>query len=84
MRSGRDDNEGGLRHTVVDLFSAVLTLFLVMDPLGNVPVFLSVLKAVPPERRRRVLLREIAFAYGVLLVFFLIGDYILQFLGLQE
>ena len=55
-----------------------------MDPLGNVPVFLSVLKAVPPERRRRVLLREILFAYGVLLVFFLIGDYILQFLGLQE
>lgn len=68
----------------MDLFSAVVTLFLVMDPLGNVPVFLSVLKAVPPERRRLVLLREIALAYVVLLVFFLIGDYILQFLGLQQ
>jgi multiple antibiotic resistance protein len=68
----------------VDLFSAVVTLFLVMDPLGNIPVFLSVLKAVPPERRRLVLVREIALAYVVLLVFFLIGDYILRFLGLQQ
>jgi multiple antibiotic resistance protein len=68
----------------VDLFSAVVTLFLVMDPLGNIPVFLSVLKAVPPARRRLVLAREIALAYGVLLVFFLIGDYILRFLGLQQ
>jgi multiple antibiotic resistance protein len=68
----------------VDLFSAVVTLFLVMDPLGNIPVFLSVLKTVPPERRRLVLAREIALAYVVLLVFFLIGDYILRFLGLQQ
>lgn len=68
----------------MDLFSAVVTLFLVMDPLGNIPVFLSVLKAVPPERRRRVLVREIALAYAVLLTFFLIGEYILRFLGLQQ
>ncbi len=68
----------------VDLFSAVVTLFLVMDPLGNIPVFLSVLKAVPPERRRLVLAREIGLAYVVLLVFFLIGDSILRVLGLQQ
>jgi multiple antibiotic resistance protein len=68
----------------VDLFSAVVTLFLVMDPLGNIPVFLSLLKTVPLERRRTVLLREIAIAYVVLLVFFLLGDYLLQFLGLEQ
>ena len=68
----------------MDLFSAVVTLFLVMDPLGNIPVFLSVLKGVPPERRRFVLAREIAFAYLVLVLFFLIGEYILRFLGLQQ
>jgi multiple antibiotic resistance protein len=68
----------------MDVFSAVVTLFLVMDPLGNIPVFLSVLKTVPPERRRAVLVREIAIAYVVLLVFFLLGDYLLQFLGLEQ
>ena len=64
--------------------SAVVTLFLVMDPLGNVPMFLSVLKTVAPERRRLVLLREIGFAFLVLLVFLYLGGSVLRFLGLQQ
>jgi hypothetical protein len=55
----------------MDVLSAVVTLFLVMDPLGNVPLFLSILKTVTPERRRIVLLREIGFAYVVLVAFLL-------------
>jgi multiple antibiotic resistance protein len=66
------------------VFSAVMTLLLVMDPLGNVPIFLSVLKDVRPERRRRVLVREILFAYLVLLFFFFLGTYILRLLSLQQ
>jgi multiple antibiotic resistance protein len=67
----------------MDILSAVITLFLVMDPLGNVPLFLSVLKTVPPERRRLVLVREILIAYAVLIVFLLVGGSLLRFLGLQ-
>jgi multiple antibiotic resistance protein len=67
----------------VDLLPAVVTLFLVMDPLGNVPVFLSVLKAVDPKRRRLVLVRELAIAYGVLIAFLLLGNSMLRFLGLK-
>jgi len=66
------------------LFSAVVTLFLIMDPLGNIPLFLSVLKDVRPERRRRVLIREILFAYVVLLTFVFLGRFILQLLSLQQ
>lgn len=66
----------------VDVLQAVVTLFIIMDPLGNIPLFLSVLKSVAPERRRRVLVREIAIAYGVLLVFLFVGNYLLTFLGL--
>jgi multiple antibiotic resistance protein len=66
----------------VDVLQAVVTLFIIMDPLGNIPLFLSVLKSVPPARRRRVLVREIAIAYVVLLVFLFVGNYILTFLGL--
>ena len=68
----------------MDVFSAVVTLFLIMDPLGNIPPFLSILKTVPLERRRLVLVREIAFAYLVLLAFLLLGRYILQFLHLEQ
>ena len=63
--------------------AAVVTLFLVMDPLGNVPLFLSVLKTVEPRRRRTVLLREVVFAYIVLVVFLLLGSSLLRFLGLE-
>ena len=67
----------------MDVLSAVITLFLVMDPLGNVPLFLSVLKTVPPPRRRLVLVREMLVAYAVLIVFLLLGRSLLRVLGLQ-
>lgn len=68
----------------MDLMSAVVTLFLVMDPLGNIPLFLSVLKGVRPERRRRVVLRELALAFVVLVLFLLAGNALLRFLGLDQ
>ena len=66
------------------LTSAVVTLFLIMDPLGNIPVFLSILKDVPPERRRIVLMREVVIAYAVLLIFLFLGRYVLQILQLEQ
>lgn len=50
----------------MDIISAATLLFLVMDPLGNIPVFLSVLDRVAPERRTRVLVRELFLALLVL------------------
>lgn len=67
-----------------ELISAVVTLFLIMDPLGNIPIFLSVLKDVPPERRRRIVVREVLIAYAVLLTFLFLGRHILQVLHLEQ
>lgn len=55
-----------------------------MDPIGNIPVFLSVLKDVAPERRNKVLVREVLLAYIVLLTFLFLGQYILQLLSLKQ
>lgn len=55
-----------------------------MDPLGNVPVFLSVLDDVAPERRTRVLVRELLLALVVLVLFLFFGQYVLGFLQLSE
>jgi multiple antibiotic resistance protein len=68
----------------VELLAAALTLFLVMDPLGNIPVFLSVLGQVPPARRRIVLARELVFSLLVLLGFLFCGRQLLAVLGLEE
>ncbi len=68
----------------MDVFAAVVTLLLIMDPLGNIPTFLSILKTVPAPRRRIVLMREILLAYGVLLAFLFLGNYVLRFLRLEQ
>ena len=55
-----------------ELFSATVLLILVIDPFGNVPLVVSALKNTPPERHVRVVLRECAAAY-VILVGFMLG-----------
>lgn len=66
------------------IFFNAITLLLIMDPLGNIPPFLSALKKVEPVRRRMVLVREILIAYVVLLFFLFAGEYLLRLLSLQE
>ena len=68
----------------MDLVTAFLTILFVMDPLGNVPVFLSVLKDVPEQRRQRVILRELFFALLILLLFLVGGTWFLQLLQLKQ
>lgn len=68
----------------MEIFTAATTLFLIMDPLGNVPVFVSLLKNVAPERRRIVLIRELVIAYVVMLIFLLLGQHLLKFLNLKQ
>ena len=68
----------------MDPFTAFITLALVMDPLGNIPLFLSVLKDVAPERRTRVILRELIIALGVMLLFLYLGEQLLSLLNLRQ
>lgn len=55
-----------------------------MDPLGNIPVFISALKEVPAERRQKIIIRELLIALVVLVIFLYSGKYILEALGLSE
>lgn len=64
--------------------SAAILLFLIMDPLGNIPIFLSLLKDVAPKRRRKVMIRELLIALGVLLGFLIGGQHILKLLQLRQ
>lgn len=66
------------------LLSAALLLFLVMDPVGNVPFFLTALSGVPPERQQRVVARELAIALAVLVFFLFAGRWLLELLHITE
>ena len=68
----------------MDPLSAFFTLLFVMDPLGNVPVFLSVLKSYEPRQRQRIIARELLFALAVLLFFLYFGSQFLALLSLKH
>ena len=66
------------------VLSAALLLFLILDPLGNIPVFLSVLKPLPPRRQRIVVVRELLIALAVLMLFLWGGKYALEMMHLRQ
>ena len=68
----------------IEISSAAVTLFLVMDPIGNVPVFNAILSNLDEKRRTRVVARELLIALFILLSFLLAGNAILAFLGLSQ
>lgn len=71
------------REVTLSIVSMAIVLFFVMDPLGNLPVFSSVLERVAPERRRRVLARELCIALACLIIFLFVGRKLLELLHLQ-
>ncbi|MGX9719643.1 YhgN family NAAT transporter [Stenotrophomonas nitritireducens] len=66
------------------VLSAALLLFLILDPLGNIPVFLSLLKPLAPRRQRVVLVRELLIALAVLMAFLWGGKYALELMHLRQ
>lgn len=66
------------------VFSAALLLFLVMDPFGNVPLYITALKNVEEHRRQKIIIRELLIALFVMLVFLFSGQYILSALQISE
>ena len=68
----------------METISAALLLFLIMDPIGNIPVFLSLLKPLPKRRQRIVLIRELIIALLVLMGFLWGGKYVLEAMHLRQ
>jgi multiple antibiotic resistance protein len=72
----------------MDTFTQIITvafaLFLLMDPIGNVPIFVAVLKDIEPKRQRRVIFRELIIALLIIIAFNFLGNFILQLLKVQE
>jgi multiple antibiotic resistance protein len=70
-------------HIKMDFIATTLLLFIVLDPLGNIPIYLSQLRALPEHRRRFVALRELGIAYLLLVFFFFAGSAFMKLLSLD-
>ncbi|MDX2245794.1 MAG: YhgN family NAAT transporter [Bacteroidia bacterium] len=66
------------------ILSAAALLFFLMDPLGNIPVMLAILKDIEPKRQRVIIARELVIAFFILLIFLFAGKPLLDFLHLQQ
>jgi len=70
--------------STMSIYAAAVTLFLVMDPIGNIPAFLTILGYVDENRRRKIIAREMVIALAVLVLFLFFGKYILQGMHISE
>jgi multiple antibiotic resistance protein len=64
--------------------SAAVLLFLVLDPIGNVPLFVLGLKNTAPERHTRIIIRESLIGLVFLIIFLFLGRYILAILHVTQ
>ncbi|PHV11977.1 MarC family protein [Chitinimonas sp. BJB300] len=64
--------------------SATVLLILVTDPLGNIPLFIGLLKQVDAAKRRRIIIREVFLAFAILLFFLFFGSRVLEVMHLTE
>ena len=68
----------------MNIYTAAVTLILIMDPFGNIPIFLSSLQKFDEKRRRKIILRESVIALLILIIFLFFGKYILNGLHISQ
>ena len=61
-----------------ELLFDFVTLWVTIDPIGTVPLYLSVTKAMPAKARRRAAMRATFIAFFLLVGFLYLGQYLLE------
>lgn len=68
----------------MNAFSIALTLFVIMNPIGNIPIFLGLIGHYELKKQRWVLTRELLFALAILYIFALFGSHLLDALHIDD
>lgn len=65
-------------------FSVTLSLFLLMDSIGNIPLYIAILKGIPAKRQIHIIIRELFIALGFIVLFQFAGQGLLNLLGVAQ
>jgi multiple antibiotic resistance protein len=68
----------------MSMFSIAFSLFLLMDSIGNIPLYISFLKKLHPKRQRMVIFRELIIALCIIICFNFLGDGLMKFLHVEN
>jgi multiple antibiotic resistance protein len=69
--------------SVNDIVTIFLAVFIVVDPLGIVPVYISLTSGFTPRRKKSTILMSTTIAFFVLCLFIFTGNVIIRFIGIQ-
>lgn len=73
----------GLDLTWTEVIGDFITILVVIDPVGSIPVYLYAVQSVPRRLHRRFVIRAVGIATLVLLAFLIGGQFLLESLGLR-
>ncbi len=68
---------------MLELIKAFIGIFVVMDSLGNIPIFLTFMKGLKNEKRYEMIKKTVLVAGLVLLAFLFFGSHILDFFSID-
>jgi multiple antibiotic resistance protein len=66
------------------MLAMAFSLFLLMDSIGNIPLFISILKGISRKRQLQIIFREMLIALGIMILFNFLGDYLLAALQVTQ
>lgn len=70
--------------SIYEIFPIAFSFFLLMDPIGNIPLFAAILKELPRKRQLIVITREMLIALFIILLFYFIGDDLFSLLEIEQ
>jgi multiple antibiotic resistance protein len=68
----------------MSIIQLAFIFFLIMDPLGNIPAFIALLRNFDEKKQRVIILREMTIALGIILLFNFLGNEILHLIGIDQ
>lgn len=68
---------------IAALTTAFVTLFVVIDPIGLTPLFVALTQGMAAAHRRRIAIRALMVGFGLLTLFGLFGEALLQGIGIS-
>ena len=68
----------------LSFISIVVILYIIMDPVGNIPAYLQMVKGMDPWKQRYVLCRELLIALVLMILFNYIGEFLFSILDVSD
>lgn len=68
---------------LLDLAKAIITLFIIVDPFGNIPIFITLTRGLAKDERQKAFRTAISTGFVLLISFALVGQQILMLFGIS-